>query len=323
MSKNLEIFCTIGPSTLNKKFLRFASDKIDLVRINLSHVTPNKIEHYIKFIKKNTTVPICIDTEGAQIRTKIKIKKRLKINSIYKFFRNKNNYLYPNEVFDKLKKNDLLSIGFDDLKVKIIKKTREYFLVKILKSGLIETNKGVVILNRNLKLNYLTNNDNISIKIAQSLDVRCYALSFTNNHLDVLNFKKKLPNARHIFKLESSAALRNYKKIIKFGKEFLIDRGDLSKETSIYKIPFNQRKITNEVKKRKKRVYIATNLLETMIEKPYPTRAEINDIYSCLEIGANGLVLAAETAIGSHPEECVNYINKMISEFKKNTKLLI
>ena len=171
--------------------------------------------------------------------------------------------------------------------------------------------------NRKIKLDYLTNNDEISIKIARSLGVKCFALSFTNNHLDVIKFKKKLSDARCIFKLESREALKNYKKIINYGNEFLIDRGDLSKEISIYKIPFNQRKITNEIKKRKKRVYIATNLLETMIEKPYPTRAEINDIYSSLETGANGLVLAAETAIGKYPIECVNYMKKMILEFKK------
>ena len=319
MKKNkIEIFCTIGPATLNKKFLQFCDKKIDLVRINLSHVTPKNLPNYINFLKKNTKVPICVDTEGAQIRTKIKTKAKLKKNSLYTFFKNKKNYLYPENVFDKLKKGDILSIGFDDLKAKITKKTKNNFTVKVLNSGLIETNKGVVVLNRKLKLKYLTENDERSIEIAKILGVKCFALSFTNSSGDVLKFQKKLQKFRKIFKIESKEALKNYKKIIEFGDEFLIDRGDLSKETSIYKIPFNQRKIIKEANKKNKRIYVATNLLETMIDKSYPTRAELNDIYSSLEMGANGLVLAAETAIGKNPFGCVSYMKKMISEFKKN-----
>lgn len=315
--KNLQILSTIGPSSLNKKILNYFNNKVDIVRINLSHVEPIKLPNYIKFLQKNSTSKICIDTEGAQIRTKTAFKVRLKKNQIFKFYKNMMPYLYPLEVFDKIKKDDLISIGFDDLQVKVIKKTKKSFSVKVLNSGLIETNKGVVVLNRNLKLNFLTENDLKSIAIAKKFKIKCFALSFTNNEKDVKNFKKILPNCRRIYKIESKLGLKNFKKIIKNGDEFLIDRGDLSKETSIFEIPLNQRKIIKEANKKKKKVYVATNFLETMIEKPYPTRAEINDIYSSLEMGADGLVLAAETAIGNFPKECVLHLKKMIQIFKR------
>lgn len=315
--KNIEILSTIGPSSLNVKMLNYFNNKVDIVRINLSHVTPDKLPNYIKYLKKNSTSTICIDTEGAQIRTKIKKKIKLRKNQIYKFNKDMMPYLYPYEVFNKIKKNDLISIGFDDLQVRVIKKNLNSFTVKVLNGGLIETNKGVVVLNRNLKLNFLTENDVRSIGIAKKFKIKCFALSFTNDENDVKKFKKILPNCRRIYKIESKLGLKNYKKIIKNGDEFLIDRGDLSKETSIFEIPINQRKIINEANKRKKKIYVATNFLETMIEKPYPTRAEVNDIYSSLEMGADGLVLAAETAIGNFPIECVLHLKKMIQIFKK------
>ena len=79
------------------------------------------MSNYIKFLKKYSTSKICIDTEGAQIRTKVSKKVKLKKNQIYTFYKNTMPYLYPEEVFNKLKKNDILSIGFDDLQVKVIK----------------------------------------------------------------------------------------------------------------------------------------------------------------------------------------------------------
>jgi len=320
MVKKIEILSTIGPSSLDSKMLKYFNKKVDIVRINLSHVTPEKLSNYIKFLKKYSTSKICIDTEGAQIRTKVSKKVKLKKNQIYTFYKNTMPYLYPEEVFNKLKKNDILSIGFDDLQVKVINKKKNSFNVKVVNGGLIETNKGVVAISRDLKLNFLTQNDVKSIKIAKNFNIRCFALSFTNDERDVQKFKKILPNCRRIFKIESKRGLKNFKEIIKAGDEFLIDRGDLSKETSIFEIPINQRKIINEANKRRKKVYVATNFLETMIEKPYPTRAEVNDIYSSLEMGADGLVLAAETAIGNFPKECVLHLKKIIQIFKK-TKL--
>ena len=101
-------------------------------------------------------------------------------------------------------------------------------------------------------------------------------------------------------------------------KNFLIDRGDLSKEIKIENIPLVQRKIFKLSKKYKnKNIFVATNFLESMIINKYPSRGEANDIFSTLEMGAKGLVLAAETAIGLHPERTIDFLSKMISVFKK------
>ena len=125
-------------------------------------------------------------------------------------------------------------------------------------------------------------------------------------------------NCQKIFKIETKRAVKNFNKIIKNADNFLIDRGDLSKDISVVEIPKIQRKLM-KIKKnfKNKKIFVATNLLESMIENNYPTRGEANDIYSSLEMGANGLVLAAETAIGKYPTSCVKFIKEMISSFKK------
>ena len=130
-----------------------------------------------------------------------------------------------------------------------------------------------------------------------------------------------LPKEKKIYKIETLQALNNFRLLKKIANNFLIDRGDLSKEISIEKIPFAQRKIFKS-KRSKNNIFIATNLLESMIEKPFPTRAEANDIYNAIEMGASGLVLAAETAVGKYTENFLYILKKIIIQFKKNNNYL-
>ena len=320
---SIKILCTLGPNTINKKFLNFAKGKVSLLRLNISHVKINKLQNIIRFLKRNSNIPLCIDTEGAQIRTKVKKKMLCKKEQTIKLYAgNKGNFnLYPKYIFENLKKGDLLNIGFDDLKTKIIKVKKNYILLKVKSEGLLENNKGVHIQNRKIKLNYLTEKDFKAIEIAKKYKVKNFALSFTNSPSDIRKFSLILKKENKIYKIETKEAVKNIYEIAKEGKSFLIDRGDLSKETSVEQIPLVQRKIFKVIKKFKnKKIYVATNLLESMIYNKYPTRGEANDIYNSLEMGASGLVLAAETAIGRYPQEAVKFLRKMIYSYKNERR---
>ena len=160
--RDINIFVTIGPSSLNKKFLNFINGKVSLARLNMSHVNIDKLEKKILFIKKHSRVPICIDTEGAQIRiksNKVKIKN-LKINNKIVINKINGNFnFYPNEVFNLLRKRDLLDVGFQGLQLKITHKTKSKINLICTKSGSIENNKGVHLTNRNITLHFVTNKD--------------------------------------------------------------------------------------------------------------------------------------------------------------------
>lgn len=320
--KKIEIFCTVGPKSLNKNFLKFSSRNVDLLRINMSHVNSKSIESMVKKIRKFTKTPICIDTEGAQIRTKIKkIRSFKKGNTLLIDFKEKKYNFYPENIVKKFKKNDVIELGFQGLIAKVTHKNNNSITMRFIRGGKFENNKGVHLKNRNINMDFLTKKDYEAIKISKKLKINVFALSFTNSASDIKKFNKLLPkNSRKIFKLESKQAIDNLENIGNEGKDFLIDRGDMSRYLGVEKIPILQRYILKKLKSKRKRVAIATNFLESMIEHPFPNRSEANDIFSSLEQGATGLVLAAETAIGKYPIEAVTYLKKIIEIFIKNYK---
>ena len=191
--------------------------------------------------------------------------------------------------------------------------------MKVISSGNLEDKKGVHIENRKINLDYLTEKDLQAIKIAKKFKIKNYALSFTNSANDIIKFNHLLKGNNKIFKIETLKAIKNFKSILKHGSYFLIDRGDLSKDVKIENIPIVQRNLFKLKRKFiNKKIFVATNLLESMLENNYPNRGEANDIYNSLEMGADGLVLAAETAIGKYPKDAVIFLKKLIKAFEKN-----
>jgi pyruvate kinase len=316
--RKIKIICTIGPSSKKSIILKkLKLLKIDLYRINLSHTKIVNLKKDINFISKYSELKkICIDTEGAQVRmAQIKKSKILKKNQLITlgFDKQCDFILYPKFKVKKINKNSEIEIGFDDLKLSIIKFKNNKFYCRVVSSGKIESNKGVHFRGLNFRLPPLTNKDIEAIKIAKVAGVKNYALSFVNSYQDVKIFRSMLPKkSLLISKIETKNALKNLKKIIEYSDEILIDRGDLSRYIPVYKIPIEQMKILSISSKP---VNIATNLLETMVNKKSPTRAEANDIYQSLYHGAKGLVLAAETAIGKYPIEAVKFIKACIKAY--------
>jgi pyruvate kinase len=142
-------------------------------------------------------------------------------------------------------------------------------------------------------------------------------MSFANRADDVRLMRRLCgPGAEIIFKIESPAGVRNLDGILEVADEILIDRGDLSRRVPIEQIPFLQRRIIAMARSRGWAVYVATNLSESMVTTQSPNRAEVNDVVSTLEMGASGLVLAAETAIGNYPVEAVAMVRALISGFE-------
>ena len=316
----MKLSCTLGPSTLNKVFLRNAKNLgIDILRLNMSHTRIKDLDKTIKFIKKYTTLPICIDSEGAQIRTGNLLKElNLKKNKILKIYKKKNFFLYPDNVFNQLIKGDRLTLDFNSAIIEILYSKKEYFLAKVLSSGKVGKNKAVT-LNRDIKLDSFTNKDIEAFKIGKKNNIKYYAISFASSKNDIVYARELLGKKTFLIsKIESFSGLKNCKDIINLSDAALIDRGDLSRHVRLISIPVWQKKLCFLKKKLNKKIYIATNLLESMITNKEPTRAEVNDIYNSLRDGADGLVLAAETAIGKNPLMAVKIIKNCIKNFKKN-----
>ena len=185
-----------------------------MFRINLSHTKYEDLKRKIKFLKKNIGInKICIDTEGAQIRTgKIVKPKKLEKNQVVTLgFNNIAEYtLYPHFEFNELKVGTKVQIGFDDLVLNVVKKSNKIIKCKVMQSGLIESNKGVHF-DTTVKLNTLTDKDVKCINLAVKLGVKNFALSFANKPSDIQKIRKLIKkNCKLYFKN------RNQKRIKKF-----------------------------------------------------------------------------------------------------------
>ena len=322
-----KLFITLGPSTLNKEFLSSVDCRnIKLLRINLSHTDIEQIPKIVRYIRKYSKTPICLDSEVAQIRTSkisggiknLITNKTIKINKSNEI--NANITLLPKDIFKNLRKNDTLSIDFNSAIVKIIKETNGYFECKVLQGGAIGSNKSISV-DRDIKIPPFTNKDLKAFSIGEKLKIKNYALSFTSQASDVIKLRNMFKNKITITsKIESKKGLRNLKEILNEADNILIDRGDLSKEIPLHEIPKKQKEIISKAISAKTPVYVATNLLESMVTRMEPTRAEVNDVYNTLIDGATGLVLAAETAIGKYPKKCIEMIIKVSKTIKNGKK---
>lgn len=329
--RKIKIICTIGPSSSNPAILKkLKKEGVNIFRINMSHTKLSNLPNVLKNLQKNVGKEnICIDTEGAQLRTTL-VKKKIfiKKDKIVKIFNdnrlsNKNNInLYPKFNISSTPVNTKIFVGFDGIILKVLKtnKKKNCLITKVSNPGILDSNKGVHF-NKKIKLSCLTEKDISAIRYAKKFGVKNFAMSFVNNEKDTALMRKIIGMKNFLIsKIETLNAIKNLKKISKYSNAVLIDRGDLSREVPIERIPLAQEYIIKSSKKNRVPVFVATNLLETMIHDLSPTRAESHDIYSTLKQGASGLVLAAESAIGINPVECVIFLKKCIVEKNKSFK---
>lgn len=321
-----KILCTLGPASLNEKVISRLEDLgVSLFRINLSHTNIEDLRNVIKEIRKYTSFPICLDTEGAQVRTgKLKQDSINVVENGYMHIVQDNIIgdeekicLFPNNVFDQLRVGDLISVDFNAVLVQVIDRDELGWVTRVITGGQIGNNKAVS-LDRDILLDPLTEKDKASISIGLDLKITHFALSFANQANDVKLIRSLVKENNFIIsKIETLQGIQNLDEILEYSDAILLDRGDLSRQVPIEQIPRAQKEIIKQAKKSNVKCYVATNLLESMISQPNPTRAEVNDIFNTLEDGADGLVLAAETAIGKYPVNCAMMIHKLIWQFEE------
>ncbi len=326
-NKQTKIIVTLGPATHTEQHLRRIKDKgVDFVRVNMSHSSLEDLAYFVNLSKK-VSIPFIIDTEGSQIRIG-KLKReviRFKENDIVDIFAKNITgdsallCMRPGYVIEQLEVGDLIYIDFDTLVLRVMDVSsisRGYITTKVISGGYIGSNKAVVIdpvFEKKFQLPPLSPKDYQAIALGLSMGIDHIAVSFVRSADSIDVARRATRNKMKIIsKVECIEALEHIDEIIQKSDYILIDRGDLSKEIPIEKIPFTQKVILHKARRYRKGVYVATNLLETMVEKKKPTRAEVHDVVNTIVDGALGLTLAAETAIGKYPLECINMLNRII-----------
>lgn len=322
----MQILCTLGPSSLNDRVIaRMEELGVSIFRLNLSHISADTVGRQIEYLQQRTSVPVCLDTEGAQIRTGYLIENSivLRENTTVRVPRfpvpgDAHSFnLYPDSVLDVFEVGDFITIDTAVL-TQVIDLEPEAVVLRVLMGGSVGRNKAAT-LERDIDLPPLTQKDQTAMEIGKGMGISHVALSFAHRASDVDVIRGlSAPNATVISKIECLPGLANLDAIAERSDALLIDRGDLSRQVPIEKIPLVQKKIISAGKAAGVPVYVATNLMESMTTQPEPTRAEVNDVFNTMLDGADGLVLAGETAVGKYPIGCVSMIRKLIHTFEES-----
>ena len=324
MHKRTKIISTIGPASRSPILIKKLYDKgMNVIRINMSHTSiadMKKIVNDIKKINKSITssIGVMIDTQGPEIRTAnfgkdIELVKGDEIFLVSKSQRKKKEILIDNLSHVKgLKPGGKISLDNGQIDLKILSLSKQHIKCLVLDNGKISEKKHVNFPGAKIKLPTLTDKDKLDLNEALKTGVDFIALSFCRSAKDLKQLKgfiRKSKSIPEIFaKVEDQEGVKNIREITKNSDGLMIARGDLGIETDMTNLPYVQRNMVKIASELGKKSIVATQLLESMIKKPHPTRAEVSDVTNAVYEGADALMLSAETSIGNHPIKCVQYL---------------
>lgn len=331
--KNListKIIATLGPSSDTKERIKaLAKAGVTMFRLNSSH--GDESDHlrrlgYIREIEKEMgyPIPVLLDLQGPKIRVGVLDEPiDLVKNSVVKF-RHQEKYIdgvIPVD-YEGIAKDVTIGekIMLDDgkLVMEVVKIEGDVISAKVLCGGLLKQRKGINIPGSQGSLNVLTDRDKQYVKFAIDNEVDYLGLSFVRNAKDVMELRELIKKfngkTKVISKIEKPQAVKNIDEIILKSSGIMVARGDLGIEISPEKVPVVQKEIIKKANAQRKVVIVATQMLESMMEQPIPTRAEASDIANAILDGTDAIMLSGETAAGKYPVDAV----KMMKSIAKN-----
>ncbi len=325
--RSVGVMCTLGPASLDPVVIRELDARgVDLFRINLSHTSIDDVEATIDLIRRYSQVPISLDTEGAQVRCGhvvpglvLEAGSEIDLLATELLGTAERLSLRPRSALRAIGPGAMMTIDFNGVGLRVLEGNGSWARAIVERGGRVGSNKAATI-DPPPSLPPLTQKDIAAIDVGRRMGIRHYALSFAGSIEDVRRIRDVIPSDSHLIsKIESRAGVLNMDEIIEGSNAVLIDRGDLSREIPLDEVPYYQKMIVRRANRLRKPLYVATNLLESMVLNSRPTVAEANDIANTLIDGAHGLVLAAETAIGVDPVGAVDMVMRCISAFERTS----
>ena len=329
--KKTKIICTLGPSSESKEVIAAMADAgMNVARINFSHGTHEQHAAKIKAIKevreeKHIPLPILLDTKGPEFRIKTFANGKISLRPGDKFTFTTEDIIGDETrvgvsfaaICDELNPGDkiLLNNGWMVFKVVSIESPNVHCVVEI--GGQLSNRKSMFFPEKELHLEFLSEQDKADMLFGIEQDVDFVALSFVSRAQDVLDAKQFL--AEHggshidvIAKIENRAGVKNLIEIMKVCDGIMVARGDLGVEIPFEELPDVQKYIISNCRIYGKRVITATEMLESMIYNPRPTRAEISDVANAVYDGTSAVMLSGETAAGQFPVQSVDAMAKIV-----------
>ncbi len=328
--KKTKIVCTIGPSINNEKLLiKLINSGMDVARLNFSHGNYNIHKEYIDKLKlainyTGKDIAILLDTKGPEIRTlKLENSKEVFLRSGQLFsFIYSDNYIGNNKIvgvsykyfFNDLNIGDLILVDDGLISMEVINKKSNKVICVVKNSGYLGENKGINLPNVSVNLPALSKKDKKDLIFGCKNNIDFLAASFIRKSSDVLEIRNYLNNnggkrIQIISKIENREGLSNFDKILNVSDGIMVARGDLGVEIPVEDVIFAQKMMIRKCNFSRKVVITATQMLESMINNPRPTRAEAGDVANAILDGTDAVMLSGESAKGKYPVETVKIMN--------------
>ena len=335
--QNTKIVATIGPASSSYEMLdKLVHAGVDIFRLNFSHGTHEQhlevIQHIVKINELHGThVGILGDLQGPKLRVGKIENNALKLNDgdLIKFT-NKECIGTKEAVYMSYKRfakdvniGEKVLVDDGKLEFEVIDTNGEdEVILKVLFGGILSSNKGVNLPNTKISLPSLTPKDEVDLAFMLTQPFNWIALSFVRSAKDIRDLRRKIDAAGHdakiIAKIEKPEAIERIDKIIKSANGIMVARGDLGIEVPIEQLPVIQKDIIKRCIQRARPVIVATQMMDSMIKSPSPTRAEVTDVANAVLDGADAVMLSGETSVGKHPVKVVEAMNQIIEEAEKH-----
>ena len=333
-----KVIATVGPASNTKEKLKELIEAgVDIFRLNFSHGTHEdhaKVIQYVRELNEELDTCICLlqDLQGPKIRIGevekgVKIKKGDLLTITNKEMVGNSKMVstvYQNLVND-VQIGDMILIDDGKIELKVKEKKGEDVVAEVVFGGKLKSRKGINLPYTKVSAPSLTEKDLKDLAFGLEQDVNWIALSFVRSEKDIIDLRERIEKAgkssRIIAKIEKPEAIKNIEAIIEATDGIMVARGDLGVEIFMEEVPMAQKRIVELCNKAAKPVIIATQMMESMIENPRPTRAETNDVANAVMDGADALMLSAETAAGLFPVEVIKSMVKTITSVENQANL--
>lgn len=333
-----KIVATVGPASSSKEMLTsLIQEGVDVFRLNFSHGTHSDHQKVINLVREinselNLSVALLQDLQGPKIRVQeiqpdshLEAGQEFTITIKQQVGNSKIASTSYQELPNDVKKGDKILIDDGKIELKVLDVTATEVTTKVIYGGPLKSRKGINLPNTKVSAPSLTDKDLKDLEFGLKNEVDWIALSFVRKAQDIKILRgileKHKSASRIVAKIEKPEALSNIDEIIAATDAVMVARGDLGVEIWLEEVPMVQKMLVEKCNKAAKPVIVATQMMESMIENPRPTRAETNDVANAVMDGADAVMLSAETAAGKYPIEVIQSMVRTITSAEKNEKM--
>ncbi|MBW3627670.1 MAG: pyruvate kinase [Gemmatimonadetes bacterium] len=332
MTRRTKIVCTLGPASWEPAVIESLIEAgMDVARVNFSHGTLEQHAATIRSVRGASDrlgrpVAVLADLQGPKIRVgELPEPLELSFDDVIVFApegENRGSELpttYP-ELASELAPGDSVLLADGLLELVVVEVMPPRVTMRVINGGPLSSHKGINLPGVNFSTPSLTEKDLVDLEFALAHDVDYVALSFVREAADVVDLQSRIPAGGPlvVVKLEKGVALDNLDEILEVSASAMVARGDLGVELPFEKVPLAQKRIIQLANQASRPVITATQMLESMITAPVPTRAEVSDVATAVFEGADAVMLSAESAAGEYPVEAVKSMVRIAAEIEQS-----